>query len=57
MATPAPGEVDRRLAELERQLRALEARLAWLERNLAPRLDHPVDRSTVREKVAYDWQE
>ncbi len=56
MSLPAPSDVDRRLAELERQVRELRARVAWLEQTFAPRLDHPVDRATVREKVAYDWQ-
>ncbi len=56
MSTPDPGEFDRRIAELERQVQALRARVEWLEQSLTPRLDHPVDRATVREKVAYDWQ-
>ncbi len=56
MSTPDPGELDRRIAELQRQVQALRARVEWLEQSLTPRLDHPVDRATVREKVAYDWQ-
>ncbi|HTW39393.1 MAG TPA: hypothetical protein VMF04_00830 [Thermoplasmata archaeon] len=45
-----------RLAQLEKDIVALRTRIAQLERQLDPRSEHPSDRSTVREKVAYDWQ-
>lgn len=50
-----PALLDR-LARLERELRELRARVAALERAVGTSGEHPSDRSTVREKVAYDWQ-
>jgi hypothetical protein len=57
MATSDPA-LTARLAALEAQVQDLVARVASLEtlmRN-SPRAEHPFDRDTVREKVAYDWQ-
>jgi ribosomal protein L29 len=56
MTPDDPAAMVARLAQLEQELRDLRARLALLEQQLAPRLENPADRSTVREKVAYDWQ-
>jgi ribosomal protein L29 len=56
MAPDDPAAMAARLAQLEQELRDLRARLATLEKQLAPRLENPADRSTVREKVSYDWQ-
>jgi hypothetical protein len=43
---------------LEAQVRDLLLRVATLEGILkgSPRVEHPLDRDTVREKVSYDWQ-
>lgn len=45
-----------RIAQLERQVAELTQRLAVYERGDRPRLENPVDRKTVQEKVVYDWQ-
>ena len=50
------ADLAERVAELERQLRELRARVAAIEKGMAPRRENPDDRSTVREKVTYDWQ-
>lgn len=51
----APTLLDR-LARLEREIQDLRTRLASLERLMGSGREHAEDRSTVREKVAYDWQ-
>jgi hypothetical protein len=56
MDDPASPDLPARIQQLEKELRELRLRLAELERRLDPRSEHPQDRSTVREKVAYDWQ-
>ncbi len=58
MAAPDPSP-DARLADLEAQVRALTVRVASLEAMMrnSPRVEHPLDRDTVREKVSYDWQQ
>ncbi len=56
MASDAPSDLPARIQQLERDLRELRLRLADLERRLDPRSEHPQDKTTVREKVAYDWQ-
>jgi|HubBroStandDraft_1064217.scaffolds.fasta_scaffold317970_1 hypothetical protein len=57
MATPDPL-LTARINALERQVRDLTARVAGLEVILrgSPRVEHPLDRDTVQEKVSYDWQ-
>jgi hypothetical protein len=47
-----------RLAALEGLVRDLTLRVAALEAAIknSPRVEHPIDRDTVREKVSYDWQ-
>jgi hypothetical protein len=57
MATPDPA-LTARISALEQQLRDLRARIAALEVVLkgSPRVEHPLDRDTVQEKVSYDWQ-
>lgn len=45
-----------RLDQLERDLRELRGRVAALERLVGTAGEHAADRSTVREKVSYDWQ-
>jgi hypothetical protein len=57
MALPDPV-LTARLAALEQQVRDLQSRVAALEIVLkgSPRVEHPLDRDTVREKVSYDWQ-
>lgn len=44
------------MRELEELVAALRARIAALERRLDPNLEHPVDRTLVRERTVYDWQ-
>jgi hypothetical protein len=58
MAPPDPP-AEARVAALESQVRQLALRVAALEALLkvSPRSEHPLDRDTVREKVAYDWQQ
>jgi hypothetical protein len=53
--SPTP-DLPARIQQLERELRELRVRLAELERRMDPRAEHPQDKATVREKVAYDWQ-
>jgi len=57
MATPDPV-LTARVATLEQQVRDLLTRVMALEVILkgSPRVEHPLDRDTVREKVSYDWQ-
>ncbi len=56
MSVPAAPDLTARVAELERQLRDLRIRVALLEKGTAPRKENPDDRSTIREKVTFDWQ-
>ncbi len=56
MGDAAAGELLERLTRLERDLQELRARLVALERLVGSSAEHAADRSTVREKVAYDWQ-
>ena len=53
--TDAPETVTR-LEELERRMREMDERLQAIERLLTRSTGHPIDKSTVREKVRYDWQ-
>lgn len=57
MTDPDPA-LSARIAALEADLHALVLRVASLEAVVknSPRAEHPLDRDTVREKVAYDWQ-
>ncbi|MCI4342955.1 MAG: hypothetical protein L3J92_02395 [Thermoplasmata archaeon] len=57
MALPDPA-LTARIATLEQQVRELVTRVTALEVILkgSPRVEHPLDRDTVREKVSYDWQ-
>ncbi len=56
MADELPPDLIARVERLEKELREVRLRLASLELKMDPRLEHPVDKSTIREKVAYDWQ-
>ncbi len=56
MSVPSPGDLSTRVQQLEREIRDLRLRLAEIERRLNPRTEHPEDKSTIREKVVYDWQ-
>ncbi len=56
MAPDPEAPLAERLARLEQELRELRARVAALERMVGSGQEHPSDRSTVRQKVAYDWQ-
>jgi len=56
MADALPPDLIARVERLERELREIRLRMAALELKVDPRLEHPVDKTTVREKVAYDWQ-
>jgi len=56
MADELPPDLIARVERLERELREIRLRMATLEQKMDPRLEHPVDKNTVREKVAYDWQ-
>jgi hypothetical protein len=56
MAESRNPDLSARLAELERELRELRARVIALERLVGSGEEHPSDQSTVRRKVAYDWQ-
>ena len=57
MAVPS-SDLQARIAALEAQVRDLLLRVATLEGILkgSPRVEHPLYRDTVREKVSYDWQ-
>jgi hypothetical protein len=57
MAAPDTA-TSTRIAALEAQVRDLTQRITTLESMIrnSPRIEHPLDRDTVREKVAYDWQ-
>jgi hypothetical protein len=57
MAVSDPA-LNARIVSLESQVRELTQRVAALEAQLRnnPKSGHRVDRDTVREKVAYDWQ-
>ncbi len=50
------SDLGDRFRQLEMQIQELRARVAALEKLLAPRAENPTDRTTVREKVTYDWQ-
>jgi len=56
MADDLPPDLIARVERLERELREIRLRMASLEMKVDPRLEHPVDKTAVREKVAYDWQ-
>ena len=56
MSVPTAPDIASRVAELERLVRDLRARVQLLEKGTAPRKENPDDRSTIREKVTYDWQ-
>jgi hypothetical protein len=56
MAVPTGGDVATRVAQLEREVRDLRLRVIALERLVGSSREHPSDRTTVREKVSYDWQ-
>jgi hypothetical protein len=56
MAESRNPDLSGRLAELERELRELRARVIALERMVGSGEEHPSDQTTVRRKVAYDWQ-
>lgn len=56
MADPLSSPTDERLRSIEQRLQALSERVAELERSVGQSGEHPVDRSTVRSKVTYDWQ-
>lgn len=45
-----------RLEALDRELKDLKARVAALERLMGSGAEHASDQTTVRKKVAYDWQ-
>ena len=54
---PLPStDLTERIAQLERELDRLRLRVAALERLVGAGAEHPVDDSTVRRKVTYDWQ-
>ncbi len=48
--------LEARLEALDRELRELRARVLALERLMGSGGEHPSDQTTVRQKVAYDWQ-
>jgi hypothetical protein len=52
----APSDLATRVQQLEREVRDLRLRIADIERRLNPRSENPDDKTTVREKVVYDWQ-
>jgi len=56
MAESRNPDLSARLADLERDLRELRARVIALERMVGSGEEHPSDQTTVRRKVAYDWQ-
>jgi ribosomal protein L29 len=56
MAASRPPDPSARIAELEKELRELKARVIALERLMGTGEEHPSDQTTVRRKVAYDWQ-
>jgi hypothetical protein len=56
MAESRNPDLSVRIAELERDLRELRARVIALERMVGSGEEHPSDQTTVRRKVAYDWQ-
>ncbi len=56
MSSPSPSSLEERVRDLERQVAALRARLLVLEQQMDPSVEHPTDRSVVREKSVYDWQ-
>jgi|GEM_PF-3560910 len=56
-SSPATEPAAERLARLERELDELKRRLDALERYLAGQKDHPRDRTVVREKAVFDWQQ
>jgi hypothetical protein len=56
MSAPSAGDLATRLAELEREVRELRLRVIQLERLVGSSGPHAMDRSTVQEKVSFDWQ-
>jgi hypothetical protein len=56
MEGPNSASEEDRFRQLELQIHELRARISALEKLLAPRAENPSDRTTVREKVTYDWQ-
>lgn len=56
MEAAPPTDLAAQIARLERELRDLRARLVALERMVGSGAEHAADRSTVRQKVSYDWQ-
>lgn len=56
MASPSSTDLESRVRELEQQVAALRSRVAALEARLNPDLEHPADRTMVRERTVYDWQ-
>ncbi len=57
MSAPPSEALSERLSRLEREVRELRARVVALERLVGTSAEHAADRATVREKVAYDWQD
>ena len=56
MAEPSNETLKEWTARVDRELKELRARVVALERLVGRSGDHAADRSTVREKVSYDWQ-
>ncbi len=56
MGDPAQDALLDRITRLERDLKELRLRVAALEKRVGASAEHAVDRTAVREKVAYDWQ-
>ncbi len=56
MGDPAQDALLDRINRLERDLKELRLRIAALEKRAGASAEHAVDRTAVREKVAYDWQ-
>ncbi len=56
MAGTLDPATEQRLVNFEKRLAELTLRVAELERWRRTAVEGSVDRSTIREKVNYDWQ-
>ena len=56
MAEPSNDATNDWIARVDRELKELRARVVALERLIGTSGEHAADRSTVRQKVSYDWQ-
>ena len=53
---PGMPTLEERLEALEKRVRTLEEVVSRLSESMNTRVDHKMDRETVRERTKFDWQ-